>query len=242
MFQFSRELAPLQQRGIATDENAFPPTGSPPALTRLLSAESGAVHENAWTDFLAAYSDVLLRTCRTLARDRDAAMDGYAYVLEALREDDCHRLRAYVPDGKTRFTTWLVVVTRRLLLDHFRRRYGRPRSEDDARRVEHAARRRLTDLLSAEVDPDSLESSAANSPDAKIRREDLATMLRLAVAELDPPDRLLLALRFEDDRPVREIATMLGLPTVFHVYRRLGVVVAVLRRSLARRGVEGPEA
>ena len=169
-------------------------------------------------------------------------MDGYAYVLEALREEDCRRLRAYVPDGKTRFTTWFVVVTRRLLLDHFRRRYGRPRSGDDARRVEHAARRRLTDLLGVEVDPESLKSSAADSPDAMIRSEELATMLRLAVAELDPHDQLLLALRFTDDRPAREIATMLGLPTVFHVYRRLRIVVAALRRSLAGRGVEGPEA
>jgi RNA polymerase sigma factor (sigma-70 family) len=216
--------------------------GSPPALTRLLSAEAGAERENAWADLVAAYNDILLRTCGTLARDRDAAMDGYAYVLEALREDDCHRLRAYVPDGKTRFTTWLVVVTRRLLLDHFRRRYGRPRSGNDARRVEHAARRRLTDLLGVEVDPDTLKSSAEDSPDAMIRSEELATMLRLAVAELDPADQLLLALRFTDDRPVREIATILGLPTVFHVYRRLGIVVAALRRSLARRGVEGPEA
>lgn len=169
-------------------------------------------------------------------------MDGYAYVLEALREDDCHRLRAYVPDGKTRFTTWLVVVTRRLLLDHFRRRYGRPRSGNDAQRAEHAARRKLTDLLGVEVDPDSLTTSAADSPDAMIRSEELATILHLAMAELDPPDQLLLALRFADDRPVREIAKMLGLPTVFHVYRRLRIVVATLRRSLARRGVEGPEA
>jgi DNA-directed RNA polymerase specialized sigma subunit len=75
-----------------------------------------------------------------------------------------------------------------------------------------------------------------------IRSEELATMLRLAVAELDPPDQLLLALRFTDDRPVREIAIMLGLPTVFHVYRRLRIVVAALRRSLAGRGVDGPEA
>jgi RNA polymerase sigma factor (sigma-70 family) len=168
-------------------------------------------------------------------------MDGYAYVLEALREDCYRRLRAYTPDPRTRFTTWPVVVTRRLLLDHQRRRYGRPRSTDDARRAEHATRRRLEDLIAAEVDPDRVASPAADSPDAELRRRELAEALRRALDELDPADRLLLALRFEDDRPAREIARIVGLPTVFHVYRRLGTVLAALRRALARRGVSEPE-
>jgi DNA-directed RNA polymerase specialized sigma24 family protein len=49
-------------------------------------------------------------------------MDGYAYVLEALRSDDYRRLRAYAADGRSKFSTWLVVVARRLCLDlHLRR-------------------------------------------------------------------------------------------------------------------------
>jgi RNA polymerase sigma factor (sigma-70 family) len=167
-------------------------------------------------------------------------MDGYACVLEALREDSCRRLRAYVAEPGSRFTTWLVVVTRRLLLDHLRRRYGRSRSTGDVGRAEHAARRRLEDLVGAEVEPDAL-AAPAGSPDHDIRREQLAGALRLALDELPPADRLLLALRFEDDRPVREIASMLGLPTVFHVYRRLAAVLAALKRALARRGVSGPD-
>ena len=168
-------------------------------------------------------------------------MDGYAFVLEALREDCCRRLRAYIPDGRTRFTTWLVVVTRRLLLDHVRRRYGRPRSDDDARRAEHAARRRLEDLVAAEVDPDLLTAPAANSPDTEVRRRELAAALRRTLDELSPADRLLLALRFEDGRPVREIARIVGFSTVFHVYRRLDAVLGALRGALARRGVSDPE-
>jgi RNA polymerase sigma factor (sigma-70 family) len=168
-------------------------------------------------------------------------MDGYAYVLEALREDCCHRLRAYTPDARSRFTTWLVVVTRRLLLDHHRRRYGRRRGEEDAHRAEQAARRRLEDLIVSEVDPDRLTTSATNSPDLAVRRQELADVLRRALEELDPADRLLLTLRFVDDRPVRQIAAMLGLPTVFHVYRRLAAVLETLKRALARRGVDESE-
>lgn len=167
-------------------------------------------------------------------------MDGYAFVLQALREDGCRRLRAYVPDGKTKFTTWLVVVARRLVLDYFRQRYGRSRSQDDAARDEHAARRRLEDLVAEEIDPDQL-AVASSGPDASLRQAELMDALRRALDELDPADRMLLALRFADDRPIRDIARALGLPSVFHVYRRLGGALSALRRALARRGVEGPE-
>ena len=215
--------------------------GLPPMLARLLSARDSQAHEAAWAVFIEAHTRLLLHTCHTLARDRDAAMDGYAYVLEALREDRCQRLRTYVPDPRTRFTTWLVVVARRLLLDHHRRRYGRPRSQDESHRAEHAARRRLEDLVVAELDPEAL-SSSARAPDGGLLEREIADALGAAIRGLDPRDRLLLALRFEDDRPVREIAAMLGLPSVFHVYRRLGAVLAGLRRALAARGVDGAEA
>ena len=219
-----------------------PQAVSPPSpLPRLLSAVEGGERDEAWTEFVAAHSALLLHTCRTVVRDHDAAMDAYAYVLEALREDCYRRLRAYTPDPRARFTTWLVVVARRLVLDFHRRRYGRPRSEDELRRAERAARRRLEDLVAAEIEPDQLTTSPANSPDTALRRRELAAALRAALDELPPPDRLLLALRFEDERPVKEIAGALGLPTVFHVYRRLGAVLGELRGALARRGVEEPE-
>lgn len=168
-------------------------------------------------------------------------MDGYAYVLEALAEDCNRRLRAYAPDGRTHFTTWLVVVARRLVLDRHRQRYGRPRSDDDARRAAHAARRQLENLAAAEIDPDELASGAGNSPDLEIRRRELAEALTNALGELDPADRLVVALRFEDGRSAREIAGVMNLPTVFHAYRRISSALTALRGALARRGVDAAE-
>jgi RNA polymerase sigma factor (sigma-70 family) len=209
-------------------------------LARLLAASDVAEQDAAWADFVADHTGLLLHACHALSRERDAVMNGYAFILDALREDDCRRLRAYVPAPGTQFTTWLVVVARRLLLDHHRQRYGRPRSQDETHRAEHAARRRLEDLVAAELDPEELRS-AAESPDAGVMRHELTTALRSVLAALDPPDRLLLALRFEDERPMREIAAALGMPTVFHAYRRLAAILATLKRSLARHGVEAPE-
>jgi RNA polymerase sigma factor (sigma-70 family) len=213
------------------------PTNPPPELSRLLSAREGVEQHEAWSQFLAMYSRVLLHTCRTVVRDRDAAMDGYAHVLEKLGEDCYRRLRAYTPHLTTRFTTWLVVVTRRLVLDYHRHRYGRPRSENGTRREERAVRRRLEDLVATELDAEQIATPSSNSPDFRLRRQELARALDDALDELAPSDRLLLALRFEDERPVSEIAATMKLPTVFHVYRRVGAALSELKRALARRGV-----
>src|SRR5687767_1812254 len=154
---------------------------TPTALTRLVSC-LGPERDAAWTEFVSSYSRLLLHVCRTLSDDRDGVMDGYAHVLEALRADDCKRLRAYVPDERTRFTTWLVVVTRRLLLDRQRGRYGRPRNDREPSRAGHQARRRLEDLVGAELDPDELGSPPGSSPDAAIRGSQLAERLRDALS------------------------------------------------------------
>lgn len=211
----------------------------PTPLSRLNAARERAQREEAWAAFLAEYSDLLVRVSRSVMHDADAAMDAYAHVIEALRENECARLREYVPTSGARFETWLVVVCRRLALDHYRRRFGRPRSTDAARRVEQLARRNLVDSIASEIDPD-LIPSAGGDPAERLRREELIGLLRESVAELMPADRLLLMLRFADERPIREIARVLRFSTVFHVYRRLRAVLEQLRVALARRGIDGP--
>lgn len=210
-----------------------------PTLDRLLRTDR-AEGEQAWADFVSVHSRLLLHVCRQLSRDSEAAMDAYAHVLESLHGDDCRRLRAYVPDGRTRFTTWLVVVTRRLFLDWQRHKYGRPRSAAAEQQEESHLRRQIEDLVGDEIDVDQLVS-AGKPPDAEIRRRELMGALATSIARLAPSDRLLLALRFQDERPIREIAAVLGLRSVFHVYRRLNTVLRVLRNELAHRGVRAAE-
>jgi RNA polymerase sigma factor (sigma-70 family) len=210
-----------------------------PTLDRLLRTDR-AEGEQAWADFLSVHSRLLLHACRQLSRDPEAAMDAYAHILESLHADDCRRLRAYVPNGRSRFTTWLVVVARRLFLDWQRHRYGRPRSAAAERQEESHLRQRIEDLVGDEIDVDQL-ASAGKRPDADIRRRELMSALATSIAMLPPSDRLLLALRFQDERPIREIAAVLGLRSVFHVYRRLNTVLGVLRNALALRGVRAAE-
>jgi RNA polymerase sigma factor (sigma-70 family) len=205
----------------------------PPELLGLLNATDRVARDAAWDAFVAAHSRLLMYVARSVGREYDAAMDAYVYLLEQLRADDCRRLHAYADDGRSKFTTWLVVVARRLCLDQVRRRYGRARGEDPAEGERRAERRRLEDLLSDRLDLDSVVDVAAPEPDAELIAAEQSRALLTAVAGLEPRDRLLLKLRFEDDLSAREIAPLLAFPTPFHVYRRINAVLQSLRAALA---------
>lgn len=212
----------------------------PPELARLFTASDTPSHDAAWAAFVATHSRLLLHTARSLNHDYDGAMDSYAYVLEALREDGHRRLRAYSADGRGRFSTWLVVVARRLCLDFRRHKYGRARDPSPEGRASHAARRRLVDLVTDETEVTELARDESDPAD-RLQERERSAALDTAVQGLAPRDRLLLALRFEDDLSAREIAQVMGLPTPFHVYRRLSQVFALLRDRLRQRGMERPE-
>lgn len=209
----------------------------------LLAATTGPARDEAWAGFVHTYTPLILRVARSLGRDADAAMDRYAYVLERLREDDCRRLRAYARPSAGEFSVWLIVVTRRLCLDHYRERYGRATrtgGTDSGASADRAGRRRLVDLVADRTDP-SLLASGRLAPDEQLARTERLGALSAALERLAPSDRLLLRLRFAEDLPAREIAQTMRFPTLFHVYRRLDKLLRELRTTLGARGIEsGP--
>lgn len=210
----------------------------PVELSTLLDAATPAAREAAWSSFVDTHSRLLLHVARSVDRDHDAAMDAYAHVLEQFRNDDFKRLRAYASDGRSKFTTWLVVVTRRLCLDLVRRRYGRAQ-DTSARAVEsQTIRRRLVEHIAEAIDADDLEDATGGDAEMRLRTAELERALGAALDSLKPLDRLLLKLRFEDELSAREIAPLLRVPTPFHVYRRLNALLEQLREALSRRGIE----
>ncbi|HEY6116622.1 MAG TPA: sigma-70 family RNA polymerase sigma factor [Candidatus Dormibacteraeota bacterium] len=206
----------------------------PSELSSVLGATDANAREAAWSAFLSAYSRLLLHVARQVGRDYDAAMDAYTHIVEQLHAGDCRRLRGYAADGRSKFTTWLVVVARRLCVDYLRHRYGRARDNGDVEGASRVGRRRLEDLLAEQVDVADLPDDAAG-PEAELIASEQSRVLAAGLAGLAPRDRLLLRLRFEDDLSAREIATLVGYPTPFHVYRRLKALLVSLRSRLALR-------
>ena len=210
----------------------------PLPVARLLATGSGPEADQAWAAFLATYSALLLRIASAFAPGYDGALDRYAYMLDELRRNDCRRLRAYAADGRGRFSTWLTVVARRLCLDHFRRQYGRvrdPERVDGRTSSSRAVRRRLSELSSPVEDLALLPDLTLRDPGEVVDERDQQAALRRVLNELSPSDQLLLRLRFEEGLTAREIAPLLGLPSQFHVYRRIEIVCGMVRTRLTAR-------
>ncbi len=214
----------------------------PPELASLLEARDAYSRERSWSSFTRAYSDLILRAVRSYGQDHDTWMDLYAHVLEELGRDDYRRLRAFSTRRAGRFTYWLAFVIRRLCVDHLRHVYGRGsggQSSGAPVAENRRARRRLVDLLGEDLDIGSLKDASGRDPESELRSRELGEALTAALSSVPPRDLLLLKLRFEDELPAREVAGLMGFPTVFHVYRRQNSVLESLRGALKARGIDG---
>jgi len=237
-------MAGIFNPALSMGERGQRSTGAlPQSLVRVLDARDQSAVEAAWSAFVAEYSGLLLQVARSTTPGHDAAMDAYAFVLDQLRENNSNRLRTFDARSGAQFSTWLLVVARRLCIDFRRRRYGRRQTSHEPHEqatVDREARRRLVDLAAEEIDIETVSDAHARSPDAALRSAELVKALSTALDALDPADRLLLVMRFDDNRSASVIATALGFPTQFHVYRRLSHVLARLRSALQKGGVDDP--
>ncbi len=226
----------------SSDSDAYTP---PAELTALLTASDTASCDAAWTELVAKHSRLLLHTIHSRCDSYDKAMDRYTFILEKLRENDYARLRRYAADGRGEFSTWLVVVCRRLSEDYRRTLYGRATSSTTGGAAKPSGsselRSRLVDLVGVKKDIASFPEPQGGDPEINLRQRQLHSVLDEALRELDPADRLLLQYRFEYELTAKEIAKIMKLPTPFHVYRRVTSRLRRLRRHLRDRGFSEAE-
>jgi RNA polymerase sigma factor (sigma-70 family) len=214
----------------------------PPVVAALLAAVDPGAKDAAWGPFAEVYTPLLLHTAYRFGHTYDGAMDRYSYLLEHLYHNDFRRLRAFAATGPGRFSTWLVVVARRALLDYHRQRYGRsrPTSEEDRAqtRASSTMRRNLAELVGEDVLLAVIGDGSTLDPEAATYAAERTEAVHIAVSSLEPGDQLLLRLRFAKELPAREIADIMGLPSQFHVYRRIRAVLATLGRLIPQEYAE----
>ena len=226
----------VAEQSRMSDEN-----GLPRELAALLRASAGASMDRAWAAFVERYSRILLHAVHAHAQDYDDAMDKYAYVLEELQKADFARLRKFAGDGRSRLSTWLVVVSRRLCDDYRRLRYGRLRVGDGPQgkkaRERHDLRRRLVDMVAADFDIDLVPDGDEPAGERALRSRELEVALKAAISALSPKDQLMIKLRFYEEMSLKEVAAFVDVPSQFHVHRRLKGALDQIRRSLESSGV-----
>jgi DNA-directed RNA polymerase specialized sigma subunit len=100
-------------------------------------------------------------------------------------------------------------------------------------------RRALADQLGPDIDIDLLPDEDTLSVIAQTVIKERDKALCAALAQLQSRERLLVALRFQDDLSAARIARIVGAPTPFHIYRQLNSVLGKLRGLLSSKGIEG---
>jgi RNA polymerase sigma-70 factor, ECF subfamily len=124
------------------------------------------------------------------------------------------RGRSY--DGRSRFEPWLFAIARNLTIDHMRRRKTWSLDSDDDGEQDAAPR------LPASNDP---------SPFVLAARTEDAQRLAQSMQTLDFIYREVLALRFQEDLSLQEVATVVGAPVstvASRIYRGLQTLRALL--------------
>ena len=215
----------------------------PVELGQLLRASTNSGREAAWEDLIAQHTRLILAVAWSFGGDSDQAMDRYAFILEKLRESDFARIRTFRPNAGARFSTWLTVTARRLCVDYHRSRYGRLRDSSGSEEsvLLYNLRRNLARAEGGD------DNALANIPDPHESGENQPVVaqrdaiLRDELKKLSPPDRLLIALRFEDGLSAARIASAVGVPSQFTVYNQLNSILSRLRSALESRGIENAE-
>ncbi|HUJ30446.1 MAG TPA: sigma-70 family RNA polymerase sigma factor [Candidatus Acidoferrum sp.] len=161
---------------------------------------------DALSELISRYQNRLYRYLLRLVREPATAEDLFQQTWLRVTE----KIRGF--DPARNFDAWLFTLARNLAIDHLRR--IRPESLDEP----------LSDEPSAETAADRLVSRERAPFDDAVQRE-RASRIGAALTGLPMIYREVLALRFEEEMKIEEIAQVLGAP--------LSTVKSRLRRSLA---------
>jgi len=96
-------------------------------VSDLLVRLSSGRPDDAWREFLARYSSLVMQVVRRHQSDQERATECFIDVCAALSDDGFRRLRTFRPDGPAHFGTWLKAVVANLCVDWRRKEQGRQR-------------------------------------------------------------------------------------------------------------------
>jgi RNA polymerase sigma-70 factor (ECF subfamily) len=176
--------------------------------------------KDAWDAFVERYSSLIhfhIHRClraNAVPANREDVEDLYHSVFQALLEDDRRRLRQF--EGRCSLGSWIQIITTRTVIDALRKRRA-PTPLDAEDRDGLALHERICDPNPG-VEEEIVDAQ---------RRE----LLRKALMEISPEERLLAVLTYQREMPVEEIAEVMNL-TKEAVYTRKHRLKDKLRKIL----------
>ena len=163
----------------------------------------------AWQKFILKYSNFIYSAVIKYTDDYDEKMAVYLHILEKLHENHFARLRAFA--FKSKLSTWLTVVSRRLALDLLRSKYGRDFRLKKIRVVSIDAEPCYLKLLSDTATPEK-EMAADEQQE---QRQRLERGLQGAMAALSDQERLAVQLVYFKGLKIKDVGKLLKLPSAY---------------------------
>jgi RNA polymerase sigma-70 factor, ECF subfamily len=160
---------------------------------RVLIAACAGGDAKAWDAFMGRYGRLITATASRVRSKYDArqceAQDMAAFVHERLLVDDCRRLRAW--RGKSKFSTYLVQITKNLCVD-----YVRTHNRDL--------------VVSNAADAPEWIQSPALAPESAFEESEIAALTK-AIDRLPDKQAMIMRLRL-DGKSLRDIAEFMRIP------------------------------
>jgi len=172
---------------------------------------------SAWDELVRHHLEMICRAVRRVLGDEADVEDVIQTLFVKLLERDCRRLRSF--QGRSKFSTWLVAVARRVALEHLERK----------KKPAPPAARALETLV----------TELKDDPGSHLDGEQATRRLQAAMDRLPARDGLLVQLVYVDGASYEEAARFLAVP-VNSVSPWLGRAKERLRAFL-REKVYGPE-
>jgi RNA polymerase sigma-70 factor, ECF subfamily len=152
----------------------------------------------AWEDIVRQYHRRIYNICYRFAGSTDEAedltQDVFIKMYKTLSTYDLER---------GAFMTWVTIITRNLLVDHFRKsKYDRVTDSLDTPVSEHEDAMPLSDHI----------EDKGPAPDTQVQRREASETVHQALQKLSPELREAVILRDLQDMDYREIATALRVP------------------------------
>jgi RNA polymerase sigma-70 factor (ECF subfamily) len=162
-------------------------------VRRCVAGDAGA-----WEEIVRQYNRRIYNVCYRFTGSCDSAEDLAQEVFIKMYRT----LNTYSPD-KGAFSTWIMTMTRNLLVDHFRK------SRQD--RVTDSLDAGVTEDLDAVTLVDRIPDSGPSADD-RIQRRETQEMVQRAIQKLSPELREAVILRDLQDMDYKEIAVALKVP------------------------------
>lgn len=157
-----------------------------------LARQALAGSEDAYRTLVQRYAGPAIGLAARMVRDRalaeDLAQEAFARAFD--------RLSTYNPE--CRFSGWFFQIVHNVTVDHLRRKRVAAVSLDELQEAGH---------------PGFADPVRLGAPDAAAEHAALTRALEAAMAHLRPEYREVVILRYREELPVEEIATVMGIPT-----------------------------